>query len=354
MKTATVQQLENARDVRNNVVHGGLVPGRTEAEKATAATRSLLELVPRGLRAIRLLPPHAGIGDAIASVLQSHPVAGYLERAQRNLDRRRDAEAIEEAAGAFYATLSSLHPGLLRTTQLIAPSTRVPEMRNLFDQLKSSLEAVEAWLTPIVVGVNPTEFERLRQRLPFSLPSVRRPGFSYYCWGDRRDTTGARQLVEEVAWLVLRIWERGALSPSVPPPPWVGATGQDLVSITTPTDLARGMTDQAGGCVLLVIGDPGIRQVSISVSVQGVVVLGAGRVLLDGVPVDARVSPPWTLTVDVDSGSQSMRELFIGGMRFSVSSTADVGSMRTDVSTTGERSDATKPVASIGRVVNRP
>jgi hypothetical protein len=104
----------------------------------------------------------------------------------------------------------------------------------------------------------------------------------------------------------------------------------------------------------LVIGDPGIRQVSISVSVQGVVVLGAGRVLLDGVPVDARVSPPWTLTVDVASGSQSMRELFIGSIRFSVSSTADVGSIRTDVSTTGERGDATKPVASIGRVVNRP
>ena len=262
--------------------------------------------------AASLLPPRAGLGDAIAAILSGSAVGGHLERSERALRGNQSVVAIEEAAGAFYAAIRAVTPPLLNTSNLYNPFRRdLPELGIVHGQLTSSLEAIERWLTPLALGISPRDFARLRTRLPTAIPSALRPGISYACWMGEPVGHDARSLVEEVSWFCLRLWERGVLGPDRLPGFVANVSDHPLLSVATQFFVTGGRPPESGGGLLLVVSNPRVNRVR--VSFEHASITGARVIVVDGKNAVHSIEGSGLL---VDLGQPSRHhEVFVGGFR---------------------------------------
>lgn len=214
---SVVLELQAVHKLRNGALHQGAEVGPDDVSRATTIARNLLDAyVPRVLRQARALHHGAGIPDAVAALLVAHdPISFRLQSAAIALRRRDDAEASRHVAAALHLARMYARP------RLPAPPALDIEGIVHFDHRPGGQawqRSVEAWLVPIALGLTPAAYTRMLADLP-TVTYV--PGS-----GDRGGRFGfgtsaprpgsARQALETVSILVLRLWLRDSLRYPVP------------------------------------------------------------------------------------------------------------------------------------------
>ena len=203
-------EIRAVHKIRDSAVHHQLEVTSREAERAVRAGRSLLRITwsKSGDHAPSTL------ADAVADIIQCDDVAGCLHSASAALNSARWVEVVDMAAKALSRARRRTEPplgGARRPTSLIGLRIRVGnELEELARYSELISERLEQWLVPLSLGTSPTVYWRLMDLLGQTR-----------IFGDGREEVHRRDqvigdleaqwAVEQVAQLIFRLWETGAL-----------------------------------------------------------------------------------------------------------------------------------------------
>jgi len=105
--------LDAMHRIRNDFVHASNTVAADEAARAVSNARRLMELVPASLGASWNLPAGAGLGTAVAKVIDVEVVGMWLRHADQMLREGRPQLAADGLARALHRALHRTDPGLL-------------------------------------------------------------------------------------------------------------------------------------------------------------------------------------------------------------------------------------------------
>jgi hypothetical protein len=172
------RELNAIHKIRNGAIHTASGVSADDVLRATSAARRVLDTyVPRVLKQTRALGPGRGLADAVASVIEPHPIAHWLSAAQQAVAKRQGKEALQASARAFVAVKHFATPGLPSTHSHVdgmevarqlgalarGKDTRLEARVN---DLSSGVRQLESWVVPIALGLSPPEYQRLQSDLP--------------------------------------------------------------------------------------------------------------------------------------------------------------------------------------------
>jgi hypothetical protein len=212
--------------MRNGAIHTASEVSADDALRATTAARRVLDIyVPRVLKQSRALGPGRGLADAVATVIEPHPVAVWLSAAQQAVAKRQPKAALEASARAFVAVKNYATPRLpnIRGTDSLAVSRELAAIargtldrmhRDVMD-LSRGIRQLESWVVPIALGLSPADYATLQADLPrlFGTSQDAR-------WADDDDPDlgQAKRSLERVSMIALRLSMNGMLR--YPRPDW--------------------------------------------------------------------------------------------------------------------------------------
>lgn len=204
--------IARTHEARNGAVHHGADPSVETVATGIDAGSRLLDIMPRLSGSIPAVQAGSGILAAVAAVVES--VAPDLAAELREADAAATAgeadRAADAGARALRATIARIRPRLAQGWASPSVHSRDP-LRDVFEQVGSRLDRIEAWVVPLALGITPADHDDLLTDLGRAMGYL--DGSVRVARLENVSLQEVRHALDLLAQVVFRAWEAGALVP---------------------------------------------------------------------------------------------------------------------------------------------
>jgi hypothetical protein len=208
--------LDAMHRIRNDFVHASNTVAADEAARAIWNARRLMELAPVSLSASWSLPAGAGLGTAVAEIIDVEAVGMWLRHADLKQREGCPQLAADGLARALHSALDRTNPGLVNdgaaTILRISRQSQASAYGRDFgaDVTQSQIDGLYRWVLPLALGTSPAAYQRLLD----VIGTV--PNFDVLAPVDRAAevvvTDGdVRWAASQTAEIIFRLWAMGSL-----------------------------------------------------------------------------------------------------------------------------------------------
>lgn len=222
LDSGLTDDLEAMHRMRNDFVHASNTVHGDETARAISCARRLMDLVPPSLGASWVLPAGAGIGTAVAEIIEVEAVGMWLRHAEIMGLEGKPELAADGLARALDGALRRTHPRLLpiddSMMQTVTSLRRISAGLGIdrdAERTAAKIEGLHRWVLPLALGVSPAAYDRVRDVIghvpPYDVGGapgpVSRKSAVAVTEDDLRRTTSA------TADIIFRLWAMGSLRP---------------------------------------------------------------------------------------------------------------------------------------------
>jgi len=212
--------LDAMHRIRNDFVHASNTVAADEAARAIFNARRLMELVPASLGASWNLPTGAGLGSAVAEIIQVEAVGMWLRHADEMLGTGRVQLAADGLARALQGAIARAHPSLLPPPK---PDSALQLRRAEAgfgadgddERAVAAIAGLHRWVLPLALGTSPAAYGRLLGIIGV-VPSELTGGQPGPVTRPRDAVVGVsdvRRAISQTAEIIFRLWAMGSLRP---------------------------------------------------------------------------------------------------------------------------------------------